>query len=431
MDSDNFLEFINHRFNWSKNVLYAMGEFVLNTLFVMVGYRLVVKQGGVGALGVWSTLFAWTNLIRIGDVGVSAAIVRFLPHWDISVEEDKRLARVYAETALITNIVLFAVLAMLGFLGFSPFVPRVVGQKYAIEAMWILPYMFLGFYFLNISGTILGILQGLHLGYQRSQLSVFGKLLHLVVAIVTIPRIGLMGLAVAQIVQYSIVSLVGWGIARSQIGSRLLPHRFDGRAFREMLSYSIKAQVVNVTNGLIEPVSKMLIGYFGGMEIQGLFELSFKTVLLPRNFIGSAISASLPTISALFEKDRIRLRQLYSRIFFVSVSGMGIALLLLVFVSPILSRFWLGRVDYTYCIYVGLIGVAFWINLAGAPSFVLGMATGRMRFNIISALVALGVLIILGVTLGFSVGPNGAVLASSLAIGSAGALIWYYNQQLL
>jgi len=404
---------LKQRLNLGKNVTFAVGEFSVNMALLFFSYRLIILQGGLEAVGVWATLNAWANLIRLGDAGVAGAAARFLALWDIKKEPER--IRAHGETALLTNIAQFGLLTVVGYAALSLSISGIVGEKHAAEALEFLPYMMLGFLLLNVSGTVLGILQGLHLGYRRSQLSVLGTSIQLAAVFAFVPTHGLMGLALAQILQHAVMIIIGWSIARRLMGSRHLPTRFDRSAFLAMLGYSLKAQVVNIANGLLEPVSKMLVGYFGGMATQGLYELAFKTVLLPRNLIGFAASATIPAMTALFQANKTELHRLYAFTLRLSIVYTVFATLALIAIAPIFSRLWLGDVDDTYWLYVALLAVGFSFSALGAPAFILGIASGCLRVNIMVAIATLSTLVIVGSILGRIVGGNGVVIAVSLS----------------
>jgi len=364
------------RLNLRKNVFFAMGEFAINMALLFFSYRLIIQQGGLEAVGVWSTLYAWTNLIRLGDAGVASAAMRFLALWDLTKERER--IRAHGETALITNIVQFGLLALIAYFALSPFTERIVGSAHAVEAERLMPWLLLGFFLLNVDGTVLGLLQGLHQGYRRSQLSVLGTIIQLGGVFIFVPELGVIGLAYAQILQHGVITLLGWVLVRRKLECGFLPLRFDVRAFHAMLGYSLKAQLVNIANGFVEPVSKMLVAHFGGMAAQGLFELAYKSVLVPRNFIGAGITATIPAMTSMFQQDKEELRRVYTSALRLSVFAMGMAGLVLVIFAPIPSLLWLGRVDTTYWLYVGLLTVGFFFNVIGIPAYILGMSSGCM-----------------------------------------------------
>jgi O-antigen/teichoic acid export membrane protein len=417
------------RLNVRKNVGFAVTEFAISTALLFFSYRLVIQYGGIEAVGVWATLYAWTNLVRLGDAGIAAATTRYLALWDVN--EDAHRVRTYAETALLTNIVQFGCLALLAFGLLSSFLDRLVGSAHAVQATQVLPWLLLGFFCLNVAGTVLGALQGLHLGYRRSQLLMLGTTIQLLAVVVLVPVHGLVGLAWAQILQHGTISLLGWYLVTRTMRAHLLPRRFDFLAFRDMLNYSLKAQLVNVANGLVEPVSKMLVGHFGGMGAQGLFELAYKTVLVPRNLLGAGVTALTPSMTALGQQGADDLRQLYVRLWRFSVLSMLIAAAALAVLAPVPSFLWLGRIDGTYWLYVILLAGGFIVNATGIAAYISGMASGEMRLNILSTLITLATLCSFGAGLGLIFGAKGVVAATAIAIAIGGMTIWLLGRSVL
>lgn len=418
------------RLNLRKNVGFALAEFIINIALVFFSYRLVILQGGLEAVGVWATLFAWTTLIRLGDAGMANATLRFIAMRDIQTEAQE--IRTYVQTGILANGALFAVLAIVGYLVMSPFVPALVGAVHATEAQSILPLLFLSFLLLNISGVILGTLQGLHLGFRRSQISVVGTILQLVAVFFLVPRHGLMGLAIAQIVQYSTMALVGWLLVRKAAAiSSIVPWRFDIPAFKDMLSYSLKAQAANIANGLFEPLSKILVAHFGGMAVQGLYELAYKAVALTRNAIASALMASLPAMTHLGTRHPAETRSLYYRSVKLTTYGILIASLGLVSASPLISYLWLGEISANLSLYISLVATGFVFNTIGAPAYNLGLAMGKMRGNIVTAATSIIVLASVGWLLGSTFGVIGTIATVGLCLAANGLAIRVLNEPLL
>ena len=417
------------RLNLRKSVVFALAEFVINIALVFLSYRLVILQGGLEAVGVWATLFAWTTLIRLGDAGMANATLRFIAMRDIETQAQD--VRTYAETGILANAALFAILAITGYAIMAPFVPALVGPAHEAEAAAVLPWLFLSFLLLNISGVILGTLQGLHLGFRRSQISVAGTLLQLVAVFLLVPRLGLMGLAVAQIIQYGATAIIGWLLVRrsAKIGD-LLPWRFSVPAFRDMLGYSLKAQAANIANGLFEPLSKILVAQFGGMAMQGLYELAFKAVALSRNAIASGLMASLPAMTHLGTRGLAEARSLYDRSVKLTTIAISAVALGLVAASPLIGYLWLGETSLHLTFFIALIAAGFVFNTIGAPAYNLGLATGQMTGNIATAVGSLVILLTFGWVLGTTLGATGVIAIVGLCLAANGVAIRLINERL-
>lgn len=415
--------------NTKRNVIVSMIAFAINICLVFISYRLVIAVGGLEELGLWSSMMAWIFLIRLGDVGMATATVRFVAQCDLQSEGPR--IRSYVDTALLLNIVLFAALALLGYLLYARYLPQIVpgGVEALATARSILPAMFAGFFLSNISGLVLGGLTGLHRGYQASFLGMLGTVVQLLVVVWAVPQYGLSGLAWGLICQHAVLIVAGWGLFLGAMftvdgNSRaILPLQFSRPALTEMLTFSLKTQFANLLNGMFEPLSKILIGRSGGLEVLGLFELAFKAVSLPRNVIVSGIHATVPSMTRLFSEDRAAARVLFDHSEKRLMWGYFLVGILVILTLPAASWFVLGRLDLLLWAFTGLMALGFLGNVIGATSYVLCIASDRAGLIIISSVSVLALNILFVSLSGMMFGVIGSVAGVALALTGGGLLI--------
>ncbi len=424
-------------FNLRRNVVTSVIAFAANLALVFISYRLVVQRDGLGAVGLWSTLMAWIFVIRLGDVGMSNAAVRYAAALD-PAQEPLQVRRLI-DTAFVLNAALFVVLTGVGWAVYGANLRHIVPADEASVAVAraILPLLFAGFLLQNLSGLALGALRAIHRGYVAAWLSVAGTVLQLLVVVPLVGKIGLAALAWGQIAQYGLMLVVGWGgflLGMRQIAGQsgpLLPVQGSMSVLREMLSFSLKAQFANLLNGLFEPLAKILLGRFGGLDLLGLFELAYKLIALPRNAVVSGVQASVPALTRLMASDLGAARDLYDRMLRRSVGLTALVLGAVVLASPVVSWLWLGRIEPSFSLFAALLAAGFLLNGLGAPAFVLGMASGRMRSNIESATLALGVMTVFLGAAGLAGLDWGMVAGVASGLGAAGLYIKRVNERLL
>jgi O-antigen/teichoic acid export membrane protein len=420
---------IDERFNLRRNVWYAIVELVANVGLVFLTYRLVILQGGITAVGLWATLYAWAALIRVGDVGISAATTRFVALHDIRSEAEA--ARRFVETGIISNALVFGLLCLAGYFVLYQMVDIIVSAEHSVEAKGVLPVLLLGFMLFNIWNIVIGCMQGLHLGYVRSQLSIGGSLLQLVVAVLLVPTNGILGLAWAQVAQYGAVSIVGWLIVRQTVGIRsYLPSRLDLPTLREMLGFSLTSQAANVASGLFEPVSKIAVGQVAGLHVQGLYELAYKSVWLPRTAIIAGAGATTPALTAIFRSTPDAVTRIYRRTSRLSTLAVAGCMLLITLASPVISLVWIGHIDWQYVAITMILAVGVFFNAFGAAAYNLAAVTGQMRNNIaVNAIVLL--VLALGFVLGRDLPPIGLVAIVATAMAFGGVAVKLLNERYL
>lgn len=418
------------KFNLLKNVKFSVISFVINIFLVFATYRLVIVYEGIEAVGIWSLLMAWATLIRVGDIGMGGAIVRFISSKNIEI--DMAEIRKFIDTGLVMNFIAFMFLTLFGYFLLSINLHNVVPDKYLLQSQSLLPILFIGIFLSTMSSIIIASLQGIHLGYIGAYLSVSGNIVQIFFVFLLVPNVGLLGLAWAQLIQFSLLSVFGWGLITHKLNvGTILPTGFSFVILRQMFTFSIKAQVANIANGMFEPISKILFNQFGTLQEQGFYELAYKTVSLTRNTVVSGIFASLPTLTNLINNNPNEAQVFYVKAQKKVTIAISIIILCVIIFSPLVSWIWMGQFEINYWLFVLFISIGFWINTFGATAYNLGLATGIMKSNIIASFIMLLVLIISAYLLGNFYQSMGVSIATGISLACGGILIKVLNEKLI
>lgn len=427
---------MSEKFRVKFNVITSVVSFGINIALTFVTYRLVVWVGGLKALGLWSSLMAWIFIVRLGDVGMTTASVRFIAKCNPVDQIDK--IRTYYDTALIMNIVIFSLLSILGYYFFCINISRIIvsGYKDQVAALDIMPLLFMGFFVSNLSGLVLSGLTGLHRGYLSALLGILGSLTQLSVVLWALPKFGLAGLALALIAQHALVIISGWALFLATTGqknislSTILPTHFSMSALREMLSFSLKSQAANLINGLFEPLSKIIIGRAAGLEILGLYELAYKTASLSRNVIVSGVQAIVPTLTRLLSENVEAARALVVASERRLTKTLALSSLVVVASLPVISWLILSRIDNRYLIFSVIMIVGFLGNSMGAAGYVLCVSAGRAELLLRTSGINIFTVALLTSILTPFFGYNGGVLAVGISLAIGGAYVKYLSQRI-
>lgn len=427
---------LNLRRNVTSNVL----AFFLNIVLTFASYRLVVHQGGLETLGLWSALTAAIYLIRMGDVGMGSATERQIAALDPA--RTPEAARGYLDTGLALNTALFGVLAVAGYLLLAPAIGRIVSDPaHQAEALSTLPVMLLGFVLSNVAGIVIAGLRGMQLAWIAAWISIAGAIVQLVAVLIFVPLYGLVGLAWAQALQFLVMGLAAWVIfgqrlaAQSGTVQSWLP-RFASRTFlREMFGFSLRAQAVNLLNGMFEPAAKLLVGQTGGLAVLGLFEMAWKIVALPRNAVVAGVHGTTPAMTRLLTSAPDEARALYVKSRRLVTRASAVVLALVVLGAPLASLLILGRLDGMLWVFVALLAIGFLGNVLGAPAYTLGFAAGRLRGNMLSSALVLAALWPLDRLGGLLIAPGlretVPVAVSAFLLAAGGLLVRFCNQKLV
>jgi len=424
-------------FRLRRNVISSIFAITLNLVLILISYRLVIKAEGIASLGLWSTLMSWIQIIRLGDVGMSAAAARFIALCDARHEGPK--IRTYMDSSLVLNISIFTALAAVGYVIIKALMPLVnpidVDMQDTVHA--VLPLMFAVFILSNVSGLILAGLTGVHRGYQSALIVIMGSLTQLFLVVPLVPSFGLAGLAWAQIVQHLVMVSIAWGLFLSAIrkdcGAHggLMPTRASIEALREMLSFSLKVQFATILNGLFEPLSKLLVARFGGLEMVGLYELAYKLVALPRQIILAGANATMPAMTRLLANDVQAARNLYRRTSHNVSSRGSMIIFTTLLAAPVASWFWLGRLDLQLWGFTAILAMGFLVNIISAPAYLVGIASARVSGNILSSLTAIASMAVCSFLSTWFSWQYLQILAIAIGLGIGGFAIRWLNAGLL
>ena len=404
--------------NIRKNVIFSFLEVTSNTALTFIGYRVVVRLGGIEMLGLWSTLMAWVGLSRLGDFGLGGAATRFVAGLD--AKGDGLRIRAFIDTALISNTVAITALSLGSYLVVAHWLGFVVGGAHVALAAPALPWLVGVVVSANLCMIVTSSLFALHLGFVRSIIMVTCNLAQLSLAVWLVPSHGLIGFAVAQLVPYVMAALAAWIAICVQLGKLRLPLGFRWSVLREMLRISLMLQASSIANTLFEPLSKMLLSHFGGMHMQGLYEAAYKCIVTARNVSASTASAVVPAMTRLSETDMPAARALYLN----TRRHVGRAL-------PVVSWLWFGSVIGMFVGFVAALSVGSLVGGWVTPAYNLGQVTGRLGGVVIAMAAGDGALLLGGLAFGWAGMPAMIVGAVSAAIVVSSLVVLRLNEPLI
>ncbi len=370
-----------------KNIIWNILEVASSGLAMFFLYKFIVHILGVASLGVWSLVLASTALARFADLGAAGGLSRYVAlHFRKDEPSDKAL--VYSETAFFLNLGIFGIVAAL------IYIPSYLSLRLGLhgndlaQGRALLPYSLISFVLINVSSVISAGLIGLHRSYVKSLISIGSTILQIAVAYVATPRIGLSGIAVAQIVQNAFFILLGWTFLVKSIRGRLsltLPHRFDVGAFRELAGFGIKLQVLNAVSFVYEPLTKFAISAVGGVAILGCYELASRVVMQLRQLI----LAPSTNLTPLFASNNLSSpglnTKLYEGAVLTCLVAGGSTVLALLILAPTLCHIWLGHYPPLLPSFIRILAIGWFFNVLSAPAFLLGIGLGRFTGNMVGS----------------------------------------------
>ena len=408
----------------SRNALAGAVQTALSAGLMFAFYRVILDAVGADGLGVWSVVLATTNAARVSELGLSGSAIKYTA--GRLARGDHDAASRIIETTVLTVGALIAVAAGLAYVGIGAALPAIIPEEGLEDAIALLPYACVSFWLTSIAGALQSGLDGCGRIDLRNAIGFGGQLLYVGLGIWLVHERGIIGLALAQIIQGAALVVAVWiGIRIALPAAPIVPRRWDRALFREMLRYGLNFQALSLLRMLFEPTTKVLMSAFGGLTAAGFYEMATLLVTKLRALVVAAQQALTPEIAFLHEREPDRVNAAYARA--SGISGyVTVPLFAGVIASaPFVSHLWVGHYEPLLVVFVAVLAVGWLINTLTGPAFFLLLGTGEMRGVVLShvtiALVNAG----LGAALGWAIGAVGVALGWALALGAGAVhLLW-------
>jgi O-antigen/teichoic acid export membrane protein len=414
--------------NLKRNAIWSIAEIVISGISLFLLYKYVVSFLGLKALGIWSLVLASTSLVRLADLGAAAGLSRFVAL--ALTKNDRTSARDFVETSLLANLCIYTFASAL----FG--VPLWWGIQFLIpfdsvaQARTLLPYALASFALLNTNGVTLEALVGIQRTDIKCKIVILSLIVQIVVVLALVPFIGLVGMGLGQIAQYAVSMVLSWLAFRSLLGPSLvpiLPRRFNRSAFWQLFSFGIKLQLMNLISFVFEPLTKFVVSAVGGLQILGIFEMTYRMVLQARHLIVAPMHQLVPAFAHLNETNPSETARLYTRAVMEAILMGTSIFFLIVIASPLISRIWIGAYDPTFVIFTSLLCLGWLASALSTPAYLLGISSGRVRWNITGHVITSLGGPALGYLFGTWFGSNALVLTISIHLAAGSACIMLLN----
>lgn len=412
----------------SRNVLATVTQVLISGVVFFILYRYLYDRIGVEQIGIWSLVLAATTVSRIGELGLSAGVVRFVAQ-ALGRGDTQRAADVVQTITLTLGIFMAALLAVgypLFVLALGYFLP----EHGVPIALGILPYALMSLWVMIIVSVFSGGLDGCMRMDLRSLLTAASHLVYLGLAMLLVPKYGLKGVAIAQLIQSTgLMVMLWWTLRRRMKELPLFPMHWKFAVLKDVLGYGVSFQIISIMNMLFDPLVKALMSKFGGLEALGYYEMANRLILQGRAMIVEASRVMVPAVAALQEHDAGKAKQLfitaYQLTFYVAVLFFGVLGVLL----PTISILWLGHYQAVFVQFALLLNMAWFANTLINPAYFANLGTGALRPNMIAHIIIVSFTAIVGWVLGAHYGGLGVVVSTviSLVMGSMFVLVVYIN----
>lgn len=410
--------------NWriKRNAIATAIQAVISGLVLFILYRYLYDMLGIEQIGIWSMVLATTSISLIGDFGLSAGVVRYVA--EALGRGDARRAAHVVQTVVLTLSLFMGVLLVVGYPLFDFALGYFLPANSVPVALSILPYALVSLWVSVVAGVFSGGLDGCIRMDLRSLLAGLSNVGYLALTVLLVPGYGLVGVAIAQLLQsIGLMILLWWMLRRQLTELPLIPLYWRFSLLKEMLGYGVNVQIIGFISMLFDPLVKALMSKFGGLEALGYYQMANKLILQVRSIIVEASRVMVPAVATLQMHEADKKTQFfmtsYRLMFYVAVLFYG---LLGICISAI-SMLWIGHYQVIFIQFALILNVGWFINTLTVASYFSNLGSGKLRANMISQVIIGVCSSILGIALGSSYGGLGVVVGTCVGLISGGAYL--------
>jgi O-antigen/teichoic acid export membrane protein len=413
-----------------RNAGAAALQALVTGVMLFLLYRYLTSTLGVEALGLWSIVLATTSAARISELGFTVGVVKFVARHLAHGDADSAARAV--ETAALALAVFVGALLLLAWWPAWWALGRFLPAAAVAEGRALLPLALLAMWVTTLGGIFQSALDACQRTDLRAAFAILNSVLYLVLAMLLVPHHGLLGLAWVQVALSLLLALLNWLCLRRELpGLPAIPSRWSTAEFKAMLGYGLNIQLSTLLQVLTDPLTKVLLARFGGLEMVGFYEMASRMLMQLRGLLVAPNQVIVPVIARLHEAQPGRVDMLYRESYQLQAYLALPFYAAIAAVLPAFSRLWLGQIEPTFVLFGLLLTAGWFLNGFINPAYFANLGIGRLTWNTWSH-VAIGVLnAALGLAAGLLFGGIGVVAAwvVALVLGSSPVLIAFHRER--
>lgn len=365
------------------NALAVVAQIVASALVLFLLYRYLLQVLGPDSLGTWSLVVALVSLARVAEFGVSGSVVRYVSR--LESRGRRREAELLVRKALLFAAMSLAAGLLVLYLPVAWAIAYLLPEGARPEADAMLPLAMVVVWVSGIGAVLLGTLDGQSRIRSRAGAVVVGNLVLLGAAGVFVPRFGIRGVVLAQLVQAVLV--VGVAATLMQMREREAiqsePSDEERVGLDRLLAYGVGFQFIALVGILLDPMTKAILGRVDSLAAVAYFEMASKLVLQLRNVIASANQVAIPYIASVSDHSA-RVLSVYRSSWKVVYAAAIPTCAVVAANVPAISHIWVGDLQPQFCSFAWILLGANAVNALCGPAYVSNLGEGELRWNVIA-----------------------------------------------
>jgi O-antigen/teichoic acid export membrane protein len=402
---------------------------LVSGLYLFISYGILAREAGLRDVALLSLALVIGNAAQASNISLGTGLNRYLPPLAGAGDQDG-IAR-HIQTAMIVTTGFFALFGIAAWYPFALMLDGLVDADLrAAAAMMVLPALVFTV-FQNIAMVSQSALGALQMSLSRSIISATTQMGALAACFWVIPEYGALGALWIRVVQTGAMLLIGWlWLWQSLPALPMVPRTASWPIARMQLGVGAKMQVMSICTMLLEPASRVLLGWFGTMEQVAVFSLAWRLVQQVRSMLFFASSAVMPVFGFVGATDEQEKLRIYRHVNLLTGMAVIPAMLAPVALAPLIGSLWLQTAAPDFSIYVALFALGLLPSTYALTSYQLSLSLGDFRANVPAHLLMAAVNLVAGWALGAWFGALGVAIGTATALFLSGLWMAIGNSRL-
>ncbi|HEY4214926.1 MAG TPA: oligosaccharide flippase family protein [Steroidobacteraceae bacterium] len=422
------------RFVLARNGVFAALTVAVTALSLFAVYRFTNHVLGLRALGTWSVTFGLMSLTGLADLGLSLAMVREVARLRV-MGDWRNLPRLVAVAAGYT----FTATLLAGIAGI-PAVQWIV-ESVVLKGTGGLSRAFvlacaLATSLTSVSAALAGALEGMERYDLKFVALLVGNATLVATTYLIVGERGIEGIALSFAAQAAVGALIS-AAALSSLLRRRPQSAGDGPApdrLRSRLATAVRIglplRVAGLASFVFEPVTRLLVGSFGGPASAGIYEAASRLCIQGHTLISSALQVIVPRLSALTASDPASSQRMFQAASRLTARGALLGFCALSLSAVTVSFLLLSRLDGDFVYIVLVLAAAWMLHVLAAPTYFANIADGSLGWNWLSQWIAVIVNAVVAPLAALAFGWRGVVAGpfAGLAAATIAAILARYRR---
>ncbi len=398
--------------NFSLNLIQTI---ITSLLFLFLS-KFILKALGSQNLGLWFLLTSYTAIAHFFNFGFASSLSKYITE----VKNDKNF-----NISELIQSVFYSIFFIAGFFIASSypiifyFIPRFIPPEFIDSAYKILPLMLLAIWINSISSCFQFSLDGLNLSYKKNTILIFSNTIYVLLNVKFIPRFGFQSLAYCQIAYFIILLVFNWISIKRALKMPFLPCYWSFKYLNLIAKYSIKNQISEGINLFNDFITKLLVSFFGGLELVAFYDLINQIFTKVKAVLLSSSKIYIPVLVEKGKKGNIPFYKIYNKLKSDNRNFAIVIHIALLFASFGISEYFFNRINLNFIGYFLILTCASFFSSFSIPVIVKNLASGNVTLNNQALLLNLFLIVSISFLLFYIVGTLSvfiSILCASLIV---------------